>query len=368
MEKLKFEFLVKSAEDGKTNIMAITTITTSDDRVFKIPAEMQPASLHEQLINTPTYTKIKNTLKRRHQTRKVWINVTEDLAEIYMDDDGNMQFKDYFLEEIPPTNPTAGISEESLSKVLEKLSADEYPNLKKIAEKFVLEKFSAKNSNANQWMTIFESECDRFDICKDEEKIEVLRLFLEKSCLDWYSSMLIKLSLASEWGKWKENFCGTYANKGWAASRYAISFRYKTGSLLDYALKKERLLLEIRKSIDTGTLIDLIAEVLPHYIADRIDREKVVNTEELYSEIRKLEHLVSRKTIDRKNVSASYSKEKEAFEKKKPCKICEKENRGTRYHTEATCWFKNQKSEKEIKHVNNNELEWELNDMDPKNL
>ena len=45
-----------------------------------------------------------------------------------------------------------------------------------------------------------------------------------------------RLNLCGQIGK--KNFCTTYANKGWSASRYAIAFKYQTGSLLAYALKK----------------------------------------------------------------------------------------------------------------------------------
>lgn len=44
-------------------------------------------------------------------------------------------------------------------------------------------------------------------------------------------------------------------NKGWSPIRYAFAFKYQTGPLLDYALKKEKLLLQVRKSIDKETLI-----------------------------------------------------------------------------------------------------------------
>ncbi|GBP76824.1 hypothetical protein EVAR_49112_1 [Eumeta japonica] len=74
-------------------------------------------------------------------------------------------------------------------------------------------------------------------------------------------------------------------------ARYALSFKYQAGLLLEYALKKEKLLLEVRKSSDTGTLIDLIAFGLPNYVADKIDREKLRNTEDLYNDIEKLEQL-----------------------------------------------------------------------------
>ena len=79
----------------------------------------------------------------------------------------------------------------------------------------------------------------------------------------------------------KKNFYDTFSSKGWSSIRYAMSFKYQTGSMLDYALKKEKLLLEVRKSIDDGTLIDLIAIGLPNFVADRIDREKLKKTEDL---------------------------------------------------------------------------------------
>lgn len=101
----------------------------------------------------------------------------------------------------------------------------------------------------NGW-SFFDKECERFGVTRDEEKIEIFRLFLEKSCLDWYNSMMIKFTLQSEWTEWKQNFCETYTNKGWSTSRYVLSFKYQAGSLLEYAIKKEKLLLEMRKSID----------------------------------------------------------------------------------------------------------------------
>lgn len=194
-----------------------------------------------------------------------------------------------------------------------------------------------------------------------------LRFFVEKSCLDWYSSMLIKLSLYSDWSEWKKNFCETYGNKGWSPSRYALSFKYKTGSLLDYAIKKEKLLLEVRKTIDTGTLIDVIAAGLPDFIADKIDRESLEATEDIFKEVGKLEHLVNKKKIyERRNNSNSEQKEKP-----KPCTICEKLGKGARFHPETSCWFKTKENEikknDHIKFVNNSQLEAELNNKDPKN-
>lgn len=76
-----------------------------------------------------------------------------------MDASGNMIFADHILEEI--TEPTITNSEEikTLNKILEKLVENtqkvEHQSLKKISKKFVIEKFTSKNTDANQWMDIF---------------------------------------------------------------------------------------------------------------------------------------------------------------------------------------------------------------------
>lgn len=56
---------------------------------------------------------------------------------------------------------------------------------------------------------------------------------------------------------------------------------------------------------------------------------------------------------------------------KDKCGICEKLNKGVRYHSEDSCWFKTkintEKDEKHIKLINNSELECELQSENPKN-
>jgi len=83
--------------------------------------------------------------------------------------------------------------------------------------------------------------------------------------------------------------------------RYAIEYKYIKGSLLEHALKKERILLEVNKSLKKQLLIDLIAVGLPSYICDRINRNSLEETEDFFNEIRGLEHLV-KKTFDKKKM------------------------------------------------------------------
>ncbi|KAJ8685028.1 hypothetical protein QAD02_020821 [Eretmocerus hayati] len=337
MEKLKFEFTVIAGADGKSNVIGITSITTEEGHVFLMPEELQPAGQHKAIINNACFPKIKNSLKRRHQTRNVWLILDGNLKETYLDKAGNLIFCDQFLEEKDPQiqqQPALGMaSSEDLKKILEALvekqDRPKHQNLSKLAEKFVIEKFLGKNANARQWIDMFEKECERFEITVDSEKIEILRLHLEKTCLEWYSSMLIKLTLHSGWNTWKEKFWETYANKGWSPISYALMFRYKNGSSLDYAIRKEKLLLEIRKSIDTGTLIDIIATGLPNFVLNRIDRGSLEKMEDLFNELGNLEHLVNKKSLKKSHLSIPIQKKPD---KKEPCRICEKRNKVRRHN------------------------------------
>lgn len=363
---LQFTFaLLSSAADSKTNILCITLIGTRQGRTFSIPDEVKPVQHHTEIMKTTAYAKVKNSLTKRGHTRKIWINLTKELMDIYLDEGGNLQFNNKYLEEINASENAdvrTNASEQSLVQLLEKLlEKSQEKNIGRIARDFTIEKFNGKNSNANQWITDFEKECERFNITKNEEKIEILKSFMEKGAVDWYSCTLVKLTIEADWEEWKKNFCTTFANKGWTSIRYALAFKYQAGSLLEYAIKKERLLLEVRKSIDDGTLIDLIATGLPNFVSDRIDREKLEKTEDLYNEIGKLEHLAYKRNPETKK-NKSVSKEKN---EKTACEICKNKGKGTRFHPESECWFKNK--EDKIKHVNNSVLEVELNDNDPKN-
>lgn len=378
MEKLKFEFTILPGGDGKANVCSVRSISTSDDKVYAIPVELQAAGYHKEIMKTAAYNKVKNSLQKRYQTRKIWISMTEELKKIYIDDDGNLQFGDQYLEELEQQNagPVQQSETGTLAKLVEKLIENtqeiKQQNLKHIAEKFVIDKFTSKNTNATQWIEIFEKECKRFDVVTDDKKIEILRLFMDRSCVDWYSSMVIKLTMNSEWSVWKEKFCESFANKGWNSVTYALLFKYRDGTLLDYAIRKEKLLLDMRRSIDNGTLVDLIAAGLPEFILNKIDREYLKDTVDLFNEVSKYEHLVNKKySFMKTNKKFVNGRNFEKTEEKYPCKNCQKLNKGIRYHPEATCWFRQSEDDKVkknyIKHVNNSVIEAELNENEQKN-
>lgn len=256
MDKLCFNFMViAEPDDGKSNIYAITSITTPANQTYVLPEELQPLSLHKGMLKCDIVQKVKASLKRRHEKREVWITLTNELKAIYIDE-GNIQFEGFLLEKIEEKKENTTTEKHLLKligslKINEKEDRQQHINKLKLLDKFILDKFSGKITNVHQWINNFESECTRLNITTDTNKIEILRLFMEESAMDWYNSMMIKNSINSEWNVWKNSLCETFSNKGWSPVRYAFHYRYKQGSILDYALKKEWLLLEINKSIDT---------------------------------------------------------------------------------------------------------------------
>lgn len=378
MEKLRFEIIAKAKKtDEKTSVLYLTSITTTEGEIFEMPEDYQDVSLHSDLVKTEAFKKAQNSIKRRHQKRNIWVVLDSNMKKTYTDDGGNIQFADCILEEriLEPqlaeiTNTTGGISKEDLQKIInncEKLKLNQQKNVNKLAEKFVLEKFNSKTNTVTQWMDTFDSECERLNLEKNQEKIEVFRLFLEGSCLDWYSSMLTKLTMNSEWTTWRDTFCDTYEDKGWSPTKYALNFKYLNGPLLDYALKKQKLLLEMDKSIDNKILINLIAVGLPDSITNKINKSEIKETKDLFNSLKSLEYLVKTKDASAKK-NLAVSKEKL---NKKPCKICEELGKKHRYHHEDMCYFneKNKKGnqENQIKFVNNSQLECALQNEDQKN-
>ncbi|KAF9424185.1 hypothetical protein HW555_000578 [Spodoptera exigua] len=159
MEKLRFTFAVLAASDGKTNVICITSIETPDGCVYDVPDEQKNANKH-----------------------------TNQIRKIYLDAGENVQFNDLYLEEI---------TEDIKSSNNNYKSESEHKNFVKIADKFLLEKFSGRTSNVNQWIEEFETECERFEILQDESKIEILKHLLEKQCLDWYTCNFVFHQLSS---------------------------------------------------------------------------------------------------------------------------------------------------------------------------
>ncbi len=144
-----------------------------------------------------------------------------------------------------------------------------------------------KHSNANQWLDTFEKKCERFDIIDGSTQIEILRLFLDKSFSDWHPATLTILTIEAEWSEWKERILESFVDNGWGPDMYAIYYRYKEVSLIEYAIRKEKLLLDMDNAICSKSLVLRIAAGLPEFVRNKIDKENSVNSTALLHEIRK---------------------------------------------------------------------------------
>lgn len=75
MDKLQFQFIIKEAADRKTNIMCITSIGTPQGKTYEVPSDRQRLADHKGFLETDAVKRIKNTLRLRHESRKIWISL-----------------------------------------------------------------------------------------------------------------------------------------------------------------------------------------------------------------------------------------------------------------------------------------------------
>ncbi|KAK2577719.1 hypothetical protein KPH14_012880 [Odynerus spinipes] len=181
------------------------------------------------------------------------------------------------------------------------------------------------------------------------------------------------LGLDESFEVWKKSMLESFRETGWRKYREAYSFRYIGGSLIDYALRKENLLVNLRSNFPIDILIDLIITDLPIYIQDRIDRTEVTSIEEMLGELRKLEGLVQRKkTSNYTSNSETNNQRGGRTNEKKPCPYCEAKGFPGRFHSETICRLKQRdanRDPKNIKTVNNIAMQEHLNEtiVDQKN-
>ncbi|CAB0032872.1 unnamed protein product [Trichogramma brassicae] len=92
--------MVVSPKDGKSNTVAITSITNRSGKRYKVPEDLMYMNVHEELKKTTTYTKVKANLKRRHDNMSVWFILNEELQGKYFDEAGNLEIAGRFLNEM----------------------------------------------------------------------------------------------------------------------------------------------------------------------------------------------------------------------------------------------------------------------------
>ena len=329
---------------AKSTVVKPKTIQLLEQKeIYQFPEDQQTNTHHPLLFNLTVVKGVVKSLKTRNKFRTVTITLTDgELKDSYMDEEGNIAFNEYYLETVPESGAQNIIAPNATNK-----------SLHSIAKEAVLDKFDGKNSNAETWLKTFVLECTRLNV--DQQRYaEMLRLFLDGMASEWYATFVMTHKLTDAWDLWNNSFLDTFNERSWADIAYAYTFKYLQGDILEFALKKRRLLLVADPTSTVTTQINLIVTSLPNLIRTRLHKNDINSIDNLMSALRQLGQIVNKnkKTEDKSNESKpSY----------KPCKHCERTGFPNRFHPENVCRTKLNNEKKSnndrIKVVNNTELE-----------
>ncbi|XP_050575818.1 uncharacterized protein LOC126915293 isoform X2 [Bombus affinis] len=209
-------------------------------------------------------------------------------------------FRDIFLEEAEIT-PTRKIKTETekpsldMERLLETLQKR---NKSKIEDmNFSIKQFGGTHK-ATDWISEYEEECRKYEIKSDEEKVK--------------------------------------------------------GSFIEYALGKERLILEIKRKIPEDERIHAVVIGLSIEIQDKIERESVQSTNDLIRILGQYEDQRKRKETQGRKINLD-KKANPPF-KKQPCTICEALNFLGRFHPVGLCRNRNRNAQEKPKQINSLQL------------
>lgn len=403
MSTTKYQFFLRAEGSDKTTNILVKRVRAYDEDIwYTFPDEFQKLDVHKALAELGPIKSAIKSLKSRGQFRSVLVSLAGDLEKTYVDNEGNFIFQDFMLAEYypapgqpPPAQPT-GISD--LTECLSKLAGEKEEPVKDIIKHFLVEKFSSKNKNVEAWCESFEKESSRFKLT-GQRKIEVFKSCLDSSMSAWFAISQRKLGISAEWDLWKADLISAFGDNSWKSIRHAFEFRYLNGSYIEYALKKEKLLLELDRNLTELFMLDLIVVGLPIHIQNSLNKNSVVTVKHLHLKLKKFEagdrifendNKVKYQNSNNFGSSATSSNFKVKSEEvnknkskifvnnsqfkrplnRKPCSICSKKGFPGRYHPESFCLFKDEGPSVK-KEMNNIELESssisESSDNDQKN-
>lgn len=287
--------------DGSTALGVTEIQPVSSGITYVFPSKLQHQSYHKELFANGT---VSNGIKGISKVRNVRVTLPDDLAKLYFDEEGNAVFSTCFLDEKLPGVPTekteSSVSmNDKLIEILQKLSTapkDDLPtnskltnesDLSGIEKRMSLQLFNGRQK-ADEWLSCFEAECSRCKVTDSVAKVKCMRLFLSGTAAEWHQATGKKLS-ETEYDQWKASFRTVFTDRGWANVAYAYSFKYVAGSLVEYALKKEGLLLDVEKTMSETSRICHIVVGLPRNVMEKIDRDQIKSTDQLINELRRFE-------------------------------------------------------------------------------
>jgi len=364
--KLRFYITMTASPDPKTGVTVIRTVTLAEqNRTFIFPENYQTIHHHKEIMELPAAKAALKALTKRGAFRNITISLEPELSQLYFDEDLNPIFKGIMLEE--------EILEPSVNQTPKESSVPESRDiLDKITKRFVITRYNNINQNASLWITTFEAECERFKL-PIGRRAEALRLFLDDTAADWYSSLIINNSVESEWKFWRDEFLAAFTKRGWEHVAYAFDYQYLSGTLTDFVIKKNKLLLEIDPQFPERQRVDLIVCNFPKYVREKLDRETTNSVRKLLESVKNYETLITTRKQKSPNIEKKFNTSKigkptyaspsttsgakpRSPTRRSPCPHCLKLG-SNRYHPEAVCWYRNTDNQDKNRKVNQIELE-----------
>ena len=274
-QKAVFHFATEADDEPRTTVIKVKTIHLVDqEEVFLFPKDKQTKDKHTQLFGLEIVKDVVKGLKVRGKFRNIKVTLTDELLSIYQDEEGHVTFHDEYLDEAPPRSPRP---HDALAGRPTRV----------LAKEIVLDIFNGKNHNASTWMKSFVLECSRVGI-EQTKYAETLRIFLSDSALDWFNVYINQHTLAEEWNSWKNSFIDTFESQSWDEVEYAYQYKFLNGFLLDFALKKRSLLLEVDPELTINSQINLIVIALPKFIQSRLDKNLLKKVEDLMASLKQI--------------------------------------------------------------------------------
>ncbi len=165
--RAKFLIAAEASVDSKMTVVRLKRIQVSSEaEIYSFPNNAQTPKDHQKLFETAIMKNDVKSLKTRGQFRNLNVTLSEELAALYFDSEGNVQFNGEYLDQITDQKQINPVT--LSSEVIERKTK----SLHSITKDFVLDKFSGKNQNAKLWLETFIRECVRMEVLSNSQQID----------------------------------------------------------------------------------------------------------------------------------------------------------------------------------------------------
>lgn len=328
MESIKFKLETKQNDEAdgeveRTLAIVITQMTVrfvnDKESTYIFPDNLQKLTNHDVLSEkaaTKSAIKSLNSNLQAGHYRHVLTRDTEVFSE-YFDDADNPLFKDFLLEEVVPLSDWTNkqLLNEMYKEVRKSMTDSAKFKIRDSEKLFNLKKFEGRN--VKDFLSRFEAECLKNGVTDGQVKIEVLRFFVTENALIWYESCKKKMD-SKDWSSWKTSLMDTFEAKSFLSDKKAFDYRYFSGSYVEYALKKENLLLDMDLNLNEMARISLIVSGLPFQMIPKFEKEKCITFSTLVKKLSVFDKTFRTDRKEKREKESGGKVEDSKSEKKKP--------------------------------------------------